>query len=262
MAVDSYQPQINLNALETAGKQKLLLRRLVALAMFAVFALVAVKYRDLFLNVLPGVSHAARVGDSDATALAPGHVRPAVSRRSSSKHIADSVVRPASEGTQSALTPGMTEFKIRPPLVVEVISSSGQHQMIRPRDDSIYLYSHDETLAAPYVVDANLGYGTGVVKAAEQVRLSSGGAELPSPVAGSVDPLVARQHTAEGSVVLMARIDKDGDIQDLQVVSGPENLFSSAREAIKQWRFKPYYKSGQAVDTEAQITVRFATAAR
>jgi TonB family protein len=257
MAVESYQPQINLTALETAGKQKLLLRRLLALAIFAVFVLVAVKYHDWFLKSLPGTSSQARVSASDATAVKLGHVRPATSRRSRSKHRSDSVVSPASEGAQSTLTHGMTEFKIRPPLVVEVISSSGQHQLIRPRDDSIYLYSHDETLAAPDVVDANVGYGAGVVKAAEQVRLSSGGVELLSPLAGSVDPLVARQHSTEGSVVLLARIDKDGDIQDLQVIAGPESLFASAREAVKQWRFKPYYKSGQAVDTEAQITVKF-----
>ncbi len=145
--------------------------------------------------------------------------------------------------------------------MVEVISAGGQHHMIRTRDDSIYLYLHDQTLAAPDVVEANVGYGTGEIKAAEQIRLSSGAVELASPPVGSVDPLLAKQQTMEGSVVLLARIDKDGNIQDLQVISGPETLFASAREAVKQWRFKPYYKSGQAVETEAQITVKFATSA-
>jgi protein TonB len=134
--------------------------------------------------------------------------------------------------------------------------------MIRTRDDSIYLYLHDETLAAPDVVEANVGYGTGEIKlAAEQIRLSSGAVELASPSVGSVDPFLVKQQTMEGAVVLLARIDKDGDIQDLQVISGPESLFASAREAIKQWRFKPYHKSGQPVETEAQITVKFAISA-
>jgi protein TonB len=75
---------------------------------------------------------------------------------------------------------------------------------------------------------------------------------------GSADPLLAKQGTMEGSVVLLAQIDQDGNIQDLQEVSGPETLFASAREAIKQWRFKAYYKSGEAVETEARITVKFA----
>ncbi len=263
MTVQSYQPQINLTAYETAAKQKLLLRRLLALAVVAVFVLVLVKYHDWFRNVLPGASNEVRVSTSATTAEKTGHVSQATSRRTSSNHrvdAVDAVVPPASEA-QLALAPGMTEFTIRSPLVVEVISAAGQHQTIRARDDSIYLYSHDETLAAPDVVEANVGYGTGEIKAAEQIRLSSGAVELASPPVGSVDPLLAKQQTMEGSVVLLARIDKDGNIQDLQVISGPEALFASASEAVKQWRFKPYYKSGQAVETEAQITVKFAISA-
>jgi len=268
MTVQSYQPQVNITAFETAAKQKLLLRRLLALAVLAVFVLVSVKYYAWFRNILPGASNEVSVSTSDTTAKKPGHVSHAMSRRTSSKRHADAVVPPASEAqlspaseAQLALAPGMTEFTIRSPLVVEVISAAGQHQMIRARDDSIYLYSRDETLAAPDVVDANVGYGTGEIKGAEQIRLSSGAVELASPPVGSVDPLLAKQQTMEGSVVLLARIDKDGNIQDLQVISGPESLFASAREAVKQWRFKPYYKSGQAVETEAQITVKFATSA-
>ncbi len=261
MTVQSYQPQINLTAFETAAKQKWLLRRLLALAVLAVFVLVLVKYYGWFRNILPGASNEVRVSTSATTAEKLGHIRPAMSRRTRSEHRADAVVPPASEA-QLTLAPGMTEFTIRSPLVVEVISASGQHQMIRTRDDSIYLYSHDETLAAPDVVEANVGYGTGEIKlAAEQIRLSSGDVELASPPVGSVDPLLAKQKTMERSVVLLARIDKEGNIQDLQVISGPESLFASAREAVKQWRFKPYYNSGQAVETEAQITVKFAISA-
>jgi len=261
MTVQSYQPQINLTAYETAAKQKSIFRRLLALAVVAVFVLVLVKYHDWFRNVLPGASNEVRVSTSATTGEKTGHVSQATSRRTSSKHRVDAVVPPASEA-QLALAPGMTEFTIRSPLVVEVISAAGQHQMIHTRDDSIYLYSHDETLAAPDVVEANVGYGTGEIKlASEQIRLSSGAVELASPPVGSVDPLLAKQKTMERSVVLLARIDKDGNIQDLQVLSGPETLFFSAREAIKQWRFKPYYKSGEAVETEAQITVKFAISA-
>ena len=256
-----YQPQINLTAIETPAKQKLLLRRLLGLAVLAVFVLVVVKYYDWFRNILPSASNQGRVSTPDTTAQKPGHVRPATSRRTSSEHRAHAVASPASEA-QLALAPGMTEFTIRSPLVVEVISDGGQHRVIRARDDSIYLYSHDETLAAPDVVEANVVYGAGEIKsAAEQARLSSGAVELASPPVGSVDPLLAKQNTTEGSVVLLARIDKDGNIQDLQAIGGPEVLFASAREAVNQWRFKPYYKSGQAVETEAQITVKFATSA-
>src|SRR5712692_2800899 len=177
MTVQSYQPQVNITAFETAAKQKLLLRRLLALAVLAVFVLVSVKYYAWFRNVLPGASNEVRVSTSATTAEKTGRISHATSRRTSSKGHADAVVPPASEAqlppaseAQLTLAPGMTEFTIRSPLVVEVISA-GQHQTIRARDDSIYLYSHDETLAAPDVVEANVGYGTGEIKAAEQIQI-------------------------------------------------------------------------------------------
>jgi TonB family protein len=259
MPVQTYQPEINLNAYDTAAKQRWLLRVLFLLAVLAVFVLVLLKYHGQFGNILSSTSNQVHVSTSDTTAEKPRHVRSAISRRNSSKHRVAPVAPPAS-AAQLALAPGMTEFTIRSPLVVEVISAGGQHQIIRARDQSIYLYLHDETLTAPDLVEANVGYGTGVVKASERIRLSSGAVELASPPAGSVDSLLAKQTMMEGSVVLLARIDKDGNIQDLQAVSGPEALFASAQEAVKQWRFKPYYESGQTVDTEAQITVKFASA--
>ncbi len=256
MTVQSYQPQINLAAYQTAPKQKWLFRVLLALAVLAVFVL-ALMYYGWFGNILPGASNQGRVSTSDTTAEKAAHAR---SRRTGSKHRADAVVPPASEA-QLRLAPGITQSAIRSPLAVEVVSGAGQHQMIPTRNDSIYLDLHDKTLATSDGVDASAGYGTGEIKAAEQIRLSSGVVELASPPVGSVDPLLAKQQTMEGSVVLRAQIDKDGNIQRLQAISGPEILFAGAREAVKQWHFKPYYKSGQAVETEAQITVKFAISA-
>ena len=70
-------------------------------------------------------------------------------------------------------------------------------------------------------------------------------------------PLLAKQMKVQGAVVLEALIGRDGNIQDLHILSGPPILSAAAREAVKQWRFKPYFESGQAVETEARITVNF-----
>ena len=70
-------------------------------------------------------------------------------------------------------------------------------------------------------------------------------------------PLLARQMKVQGSVVLDAMIGKDGGIQDLRVVQGPTILADAAREAVRQWRFKPYLQDGQPVETQAHITVNF-----
>jgi TonB family protein len=256
---ESYQPQINLAPFETAPKQKWLLGILLALAVLGAVVLVLIYYR-WFGNILTGASNEVGVSTSETTAEKPGHLRSAKSRRTSSKQRADAVVPPASEA-QLAFAPGVTEAAIRSPLAVEVISGGGRRQIIGTRDDSIYLDLRDKSVAAPDVVNANAGYGAGEIKAAEKIRLSSGAVELASPPVGFVDPLLTKQQTMEGAVVLLARIDKDGNIQNLQAISGPEILFAAAREAVKQWRFKPYYESGQAVETEAQITVKFAISA-
>jgi TonB family protein len=259
MTVQGYQPQINLTPFETAPKQKWLLGILLALAVLGAVVLVLIYYR-WFGNILPGASNEVDVSTSQATAEKPGHLSPAKSRRTSSKQRADAVV-PLESEAQLAFAPGVTEATIRSPLAVEVISGGGRHQIIGTRDDSIYLDLRDKSVAAPDVVNANAGYGTAEINAAEQIRLSSGAVELASPPAGFVGPLLAKQQTMEGAVVLLARIDKDGNIQNLQAISGPEILFAAAREAVKQWRFKPYYQSGQPVETEAQITVKFAISA-
>jgi len=70
-------------------------------------------------------------------------------------------------------------------------------------------------------------------------------------------PLLARQMKVQGAVSLQALIARDGTIQELQILSGPEILATAAREAVKQWHFKPYLQSGQPVETQARITVNF-----
>ncbi len=70
-------------------------------------------------------------------------------------------------------------------------------------------------------------------------------------------PLVAREAHIQGSVVLQAVIGKDGKINNVQVVSGPAQLAQSAVEAVKQWRYKPYYLNGQPVEVQTLINVNF-----
>jgi len=70
-------------------------------------------------------------------------------------------------------------------------------------------------------------------------------------------PLLARQMKVQGAVSLQALISREGTIQELQILSGPAILAAAAREAVKQWHFKPYLQNGQPVETRARITVNF-----
>ncbi|HKV62038.1 MAG TPA: energy transducer TonB [Candidatus Acidoferrum sp.] len=68
-------------------------------------------------------------------------------------------------------------------------------------------------------------------------------------------PALAIQTHREGRVELRAIIGTDGTIQSLQVVSGDPFFLTSAKEAVQQWRYRPTYLNGQAVEIDTFITV-------
>lgn len=63
-------------------------------------------------------------------------------------------------------------------------------------------------------------------------------------------------HT-QGAVQIDAIIDKEGNVTNLKVLSGDAILARAALEAVRQWRYKPYYLDGQPVEIATQITVIF-----
>ncbi len=95
----------------------------------------------------------------------------------------------------------------------------------------------------------------------QRVRVSAGVQQglLIHQVKPNYPPL-ARQARIQGTVVLQAVISKDGTIQGLHVVSGHPMLAPAAVDAVKQWRYKPYFLNGEPVEVETQITVNFTLA--
>jgi protein TonB len=55
----------------------------------------------------------------------------------------------------------------------------------------------------------------------------------------------------------MASIAKDGSIRSVKQVSGDAILGRSAIEAVRQWKYKPYFLNGEPVEIQTQITVNF-----
>jgi len=95
----------------------------------------------------------------------------------------------------------------------------------------------------------------------QRVRVSQGVSQglLIHKVLPQYPPL-ARQARIQGVVVLEALIGKDGGIQNLHVVSGHPMLTNAALDAVKQWRYKPYYLNGEPVEVETTINVNFTLA--
>jgi protein TonB len=92
----------------------------------------------------------------------------------------------------------------------------------------------------------------------QRIRISQGVTRglLVQKVEPAYPPL-ARSARVQGDVVLSAIIDSNGQITNLQLVSGHPMLVPSAIAAVKQWRYKPYLLNGQPVEVETTITVIF-----
>lgn len=77
-----------------------------------------------------------------------------------------------------------------------------------------------------------------------------------------VYPRIARLAGVQGPVVLRALISRRGEIQELRVISGHPFLSPAAREAVQQWRYRPYMLNGAAVEVETQVLVNFVLSER
>ncbi len=174
----------------------------------------------------------------------------------SSKHHASvsSPIVPTADAETVPPISATTTRTVLPPLEVEVVAGD-YHRTIHPGTNSINVDLQPGSasqFSAPPTTNAGL-----ISNAAGQVQMSAGAAEVVSQPVRPGYPVLARQMKVQGSVILQALIGRDGTIQDLHVLSGPPILAAAAREAVRQWRFKPHYMNDEPVETQANITVNF-----
>lgn len=158
--------------------------------------------------------------------------------------------------------PGVTATRaVLPPLRIEVVAGD-RHSPVKPGNPSLKVDmqpgtpARSENESAPPTTEEEPAAAP-LTEASERVQVSADTSQVLTHRVRPEYPLLARQMKVQGSVVLDAMIGKDGGIQDLHVVQGPTILADAAREAVRQWRFKPYLQDGQAVETQAHITVNF-----
>ena len=82
---------------------------------------------------------------------------------------------------------------------------------------------------------------------------------LIKKVAPSYPPNAMRMQV-EGNVELVATISKIGNISNIKVVSGDAQLTKAAVDAVKQWKYRPYMKNGQAAEVVTDVDVTFTLA--
>jgi periplasmic protein TonB len=244
-------------------------RRMLLALIVLLLALVSVLVKDHQFWFPPSPSTEAETPEQSAPrpvrATPPRTVTPVAQPKSA----APAQTRPKSKrpvrtapstDAQAAMGPTITATNraVLPPLEVEVVAGN-QHRTVSPADSSVNVEMQSAPSAASEQppASANQDSTPGAPNFAARVQMSPGTAQIVSRPVDPTYPLLAKQMKVQGAVVLEALISKTGSIQEIQVLSGPAILSAAAREAVKQWHFKPYYQAGQAVETEARITVNF-----
>jgi TonB family protein len=73
-------------------------------------------------------------------------------------------------------------------------------------------------------------------------------------------PKEARDQHIQGTVVLSVIVDKEGNVANIQLISGHPLFAPVAIEAVKQWKYKPYLLNGEPLEVNTQVTVNFTLA--
>jgi len=236
-------------------------RMLLALAvLLAAVVIVFIKDRELWFSSGPGPE--SEISNQNAAPPPPGPAPsiPATERVAAAAAPATPKKRPAPrvssapDNLPSGAMITATDRAVLPPLEVEVVAGN-QHQALAPSTGSVKVEMQPATAAGAR--QATAPAPSPPVNSEAQVSLSQNTTARVTRAVEPSYPLLAKQMKVQGAVVLQALIDKTGNIEDLHVISGPTILAAAAREAVKQWHFKPYYQSGQAIETEARITVNF-----
>jgi TonB family protein len=72
-----------------------------------------------------------------------------------------------------------------------------------------------------------------------------------------VYPAEAKKARIQGTVVLSAVIGKDGNVENLRVLSGPSQLQQTALDAVRQWTYKPYLLNGDPIEVKTIVNVLY-----
>ena len=149
-------------------------------------------------------------------------------------------------------TPAVTATRtVLPPLDVEVIAGDNHHT-VRPRSNVTKVQ-----VAKVPGIQLEAPAASITSKAATHEVVPAAATHLPQTEIHATYPVLAQHMNVQGSVVLEALIGTDGMIENVRVLRGPAILSSAAQQAVREWKFKPIYQHGQAVESKATITVNF-----
>lgn len=228
-------------------------RKLMLALVLLLVALVAILIRDR--QFWFGSEEA--VIESDVPATQPAAVpSPAVTSSSPSAPAVATKkpVAPAQTSSQPTATeaPAVTATRtVLPPLDVEVVAGES-HRSVRPPSNVTKVQVSKTPQITPEAPAASI-----TNQAAEHAPIAAAPARTTQTEIHATYPVLAQHMNVQGSVVLEAVIATDGSVENVRVLHGPAILANAAQQAVREWRFKPIYQNGQAVESKANITVNF-----
>ena len=95
-------------------------------------------------------------------------------------------------------------------------------------------------------------FDTGVVRVSQGVMAGL----LVSKVAPDY-PADAKQARIQGTVVMRVIVDKEGNVANIQLISGHPLLVAAAKDAVQQYVYKPTLLNGSPVEVITQVDVNF-----
>ena len=225
--------------------------------------------------VAPALSPApaAATPDPSLTTDAPSTTAPAApqSQPDAAPLPESNTSAPAKPVTPSRIVIDVAETpapKSAPPAKAPLVVKSNSAQTARPEPPA------DETVQPPapgmLAVAANNADSralSGIVSstavsvprpAPQMYRISQGVSEgMITRRVQPVYPPQAFQMRVQGAVEMEAVISKTGSIANVKVLRGDAVLARAAVNAVRQWKYKPYYLNGEPVEVQTQITVNF-----
>jgi len=158
-----------------------------------------------------------------------------------------SAASPNSEASTPARQPN--------PLQLEVLEMNNQRRFVQPRSVPVVRIRWDDLSTAKSRSTESASPSTSEASTAAGLQEISGGGleqrEMPTY------PPLALQNNVQGTVVLRFMVGKDGTVQNIQLLGGSPILASAVMDAVQKWRYSPYYRNGEPVAMETQITVEF-----
>jgi protein TonB len=70
-------------------------------------------------------------------------------------------------------------------------------------------------------------------------------------------PVIAKQAHVQGTVIIDAVIDEQGNVVQAHVISGPPLLIPSALQTVLKWKYQPSFLNGEPISVAMHVEVHF-----